>query len=106
MEGSAYAGPFFIQLPGMVTKKIIIQGKVQGVNFRNQAKHLADELLIKGQIRNLPNGNVEIIATAEDVIVQQFVDWCYEGPPAAKGDDVQVEDASLRWFDDFRIVRF
>jgi acylphosphatase len=89
----------------MVTKKIIVQGKVQGVNFRNQAKHLADELLIKGQIRNLPNGNVEIIATAEDLIIQQLVDWCYDGPPSAKVDHVQVEDTSLRWFDDFRIVR-
>ena len=92
-------------MPAMVTKKILVQGKVQGVNFRNYAKSLADELLIKGQIRNLPDGNVEIIATAEDGIVQQFVDWCYEGPPLAKVDHVSVEDESLRWFDDFSIVR-
>jgi acylphosphatase len=89
----------------MVTKKILVKGKVQGVNFRNYAKSLADELLIKGQIRNLPDGNVEIIATAEDVIVQQFIDWCYEGPPLAKIEKVTVEDESLRWFDDFSIVR-
>jgi len=92
-------------LPCMVTKKIIVQGKVQGVNFRNHAKHLADELLIKGQIRNLPDGNVEIIATAEDGIVQQFIDWCYEGPPSATVNHVEVGEESLRWFDDFKIVR-
>ena len=78
---------------------------VQGVNFRNQSKSLADELLIKGQIRNLSNGEVEIIATAEDGIIQQFIDWCYEGPTHAKVEKVQVEDESLRWFDDFSIVR-
>ena len=89
----------------MVTKKIIVRGKVQGVNFRNQAKSLADELLIKGQVRNLPDGDVEIIATAEDGIVQQFIDWCYEGPPSAKVEHVDVEDESLRWFDDFKVVR-
>jgi acylphosphatase len=89
----------------MVTKKILVQGKVQGVNFRNHAKSLADELLIKGQIRNLRDGNVEIIATAEDGIVQQFIDWCYEGPPLAKVEHVSVEDESLRWFDDFSIIR-
>ena len=89
----------------MVTKKILVQGKVLGVNFRNHAKSLADELLIKGQIRNTRDGNVEIIATAEDGIVQQFIDWCYEGPPLAKVEHVSVEDESLRWFDDFSIIR-
>jgi acylphosphatase len=89
----------------MVTKKIMVKGKVQGVNFRNGAKSLADELLIKGQIRNLPNGDVEIIATAEDGIVQQFIDWCYEGTPSAKVEKVTVEDAALKWFDDFKIIR-
>ena len=89
----------------MITKRILVKGMVQGVNFRNQAKSLADELLIKGQIRNLSNGEVEIIATAEDGIIQQFIDWCYEGPTHAKVEKVQVEDESLRWFDDFSIVR-
>jgi len=53
----------------------------------------------------LPDGNVEIIATAEDGIVQQFIDWCYEGPPSAKVEHVDVENESLRWFDDFKVVR-
>jgi acylphosphatase len=95
----------FVQLPGMVTKKIIVEGKVQGVNFRNYAKSLADELLIKGQIRNTPDGKVEITATAEDGIVQQFIDWCYEGSPGSKVEHVTVEDLALKWFDDFTIVR-
>jgi acylphosphatase len=89
----------------MVTKKIIVEGKVQGVNFRNYAKRLADELLIKGQIRNLPDGSVEIITTAEEGILQQFIDWCYEGPPSAKIEHVITENQTLKWFDDFRIVR-
>jgi acylphosphatase len=89
----------------MVTKTINVKGKVQGVNFRNHAKRLADELLIKGQIRNLQDGSVEITATAEEGIIQQFIDWCYEGPPAAKVEKVTVGDISLKWFDDFSIVR-
>ena len=89
----------------MVTKIINVKGKVQGVNFRNHAKRLADELLIKGQIRNLPDGSVEIMATAEDGILQQFIDWCYEGSPSAKIEQVIVEDHTLKWFDDFSIVR-
>ena len=89
----------------MVTKRILVLGEVQGVNFRNHAKRLADELLIKGQIKNLPDGSVDITVTAEDGIVQQFIDWCYEGSPSAKVEKVIVEDMALKWFDDFRIVR-
>jgi acylphosphatase len=89
----------------MVTKRIVVHGKVQGVNFRNQAKRLADELLIKGQIKNLPDGSVEIVATAEDGIIQQFIDWSYEGASPAKVEKVAVEDMALKWFDDFSIVR-
>jgi acylphosphatase len=89
----------------MVTKRIVVKGKVQGVNFRNQAKRLADELLIKGQIKNLPDGSVEIVATAEDGIIQQFIDWSYEGPTSAKIEKVEVENLALKWFDNFSIVR-
>ena len=89
----------------MITKKITVQGKVQGVNFRNAAKRKCDELLIKGQARNLPNGAVEITATADELILFQLIDWCYEGPPSAKVDKVTVEDVALKWFDDFSIAR-
>lgn len=89
----------------MVTKRISVTGKVQGVNFRNAAKKKADELLIKGEVRNLSDGSVEIIATADEVILFQLIDWCYEGTAHAKVEHVDVKDVSLAWFDDFRVVR-
>ena len=89
----------------MLTKKIIVKGKVQGVNFRNSLKQKADELLIKGEVRNLPNGDLEIIATADELILFQLIDWCYEGPPGARVEKVIVEDMPLKWCDDFSIVR-
>ena len=89
----------------MVTKKISVKGKVQGVNFRNGVKKKADELLIKGEVRNLPDGSVQIIATADELILFQLIDWCYEGSTLAKVDHVDAEDVALAWFDDFRVVR-
>ena len=89
----------------MVTKKITVTGKVQGVNFRNAVKKKADELLIKGEVRNLPDGSVQIIATADELILFQLIDWCYEGPTHAKVEHVDAEDVSLAWFEDFRVVR-
>ena len=87
----------------MITKKISVTGKVQGVNFRNAVKKKADELLIKGEVCNLPDGSVQIIATADEVILFQLIDWCYEGPTFAKVEHVNTEDVALAWFDDFRV---
>lgn len=89
----------------MVTKKITVTGKVQGVNFRNGVKRKADELLIKGEVRNLRDGGVEVIATADEQILFQLIDWCYQGPPNAKVEHVEVDDIALQWFDDFTVIR-
>ena len=89
----------------MVTKKIIVTGKVQGVNFRNAVKKKADELLIKGEVRNERDGSVHIIATADELILFQLIDWCYEGSTRAEVEHVDTEDVALAWFDDFRVVR-
>ena len=50
-------------------------------------------------------GSVEIIATADELILFQLIDWCYEGSTHAKVEHVEVEDVALAWFDDFSIVK-
>ncbi len=70
--------------------KILISGRVQGVYFRlftqNKAKHFA----IKGSVRNLPDGRVEIIAEAERAIMEKFIKWCHRGPITARVDHVEI----------------
>ncbi len=51
----------------MNTYKLIVQGKVQGVGYRNYAKMLADQYNITGTVRNQTNGNVMIIAQGDDI---------------------------------------
>ena len=89
----------------MKTIRLIIKGKVQGVFFRATAKDIADELGVKGWVRNLPDRNVEIRATATEEILQKFKDWCKQGPPKAKVDDVIVEELVPEEFTGFRIIR-
>ena len=50
----------------MKTIRMIVKGKVQGVYFRASAKKTADQLNISGWIRNLPDRNVEILASSSD----------------------------------------
>ena len=89
----------------MKTIRLIIKGKVQGVFYRATAKDVADLLRIKGWVKNLPNDDVEIMATATDELLQKFIAWCKQGPPKAKVDEVVVEEVSLQEFNGFKIIR-
>ena len=89
----------------MKTIRLIIKGKVQGVFYRATAKDVADMLGVKGWVRNLPDNNVEITASATEELLQKFIAWCKQGPPKARVDEVVVEDLTLEEFKDFRIMR-
>jgi len=89
----------------MKTVRLTIKGKVQGVFYRATAKDVADLIGVKGWVKNLPNDNVEIAATATEEILQKFINWCKQGPPKAKVDDVNVEELELQEFNGFRIIR-
>ena len=89
----------------MKTIRLTIRGKVQGVFYRATAKEIADVLGVKGWVKNLPDRNVEITATATGESLQKFTGWCKQGPPRAKVDDVIVDELVLEEFRDFRIIR-
>lgn len=89
----------------MKTIRLIVKGKVQGVFYRAHTKEVADLLGIKGWVRNLPDNNVEITATAAEDVLQKFIGWCKQGPPRAKVEEVVVEELSLGEFNGFIILR-
>ena len=89
----------------MKTIRLTIKGKVQGVFYRATAKDVADLIGVKGWVRNLPDKNVEITATATEGTLQKFINWCKQGPPKAKVEDVIVEELDLEEFSGFRIIR-
>ena len=89
----------------MKTVRLIITGKVQGVFYRATAKDVADLTGVQGWVRNLPDNNVEITATAAEETLQKFINWCTQGPPKAKVEDVIVEERQLEEFNGFRIIR-
>ena len=89
----------------MKTVRLTIKGKVQGVFYRATAKDIADLTGIKGWVKNLPDKNVEITATASEEALQKFIKWCKQGPPKARVDEVIVEELELQEFNGFRIIR-
>jgi len=89
----------------MKTIRVIIKGKVQGVFFRATAKDMADNLGVKGFVKNSPDGNVEITASATGEKLNQFIAWCKKGPPRAVVTDIKVEELHFEDFTSFRIIR-
>lgn len=61
-----------------------IEGRVQGVFFRDSTRQRAQALGVAGWVRNLPDGAVEAVAEGPADAVDALVRWCHEGPPAAR----------------------
>jgi acylphosphatase len=89
----------------MNTIRLIITGKVQGVFYRQSAKAKATELGIDGTVKNLPTGDVEIIATGNREQLDHFINWCKTGPPKAVVTNIHIEELLHQLFGDFSIIR-
>lgn len=74
--------------------QIIVQGRVQGVYFRVYTQKRATKLKLQGYVRNLSNGDVEIIACGDEAALRKLVVWCHRGPLLAKVSNVIVADCS------------
>ncbi len=85
--------------------KIIVSGKVHGVFYRASAKEKADELGIKGFVRNERNGNVYIEAEAEEDMLYKFIKWCNMGPVRAKVNRIEAIPGEIVGFSSFEIQR-
>jgi len=66
-----------------IAKRFLVSGRVQGVFYRAFAVDNAIDLDIKGTVRNLSDGRVEIFAQGNPGNVVEFKVMLEEGPPAA-----------------------
>jgi len=69
---------------------LIVTGRVQGVFFRHNTNKEANRLGLTGWVRNLPSGDVEVIAEGEKAVVEELIAWCHRGPSMARVDNVAV----------------
>lgn len=76
-----------------VCKRCWVRGRVQGVFYRASAARQARALGVTGYARNLGDGRVEVLACGDPDAVEALIAWLWEGPPAARVDDVKIEEA-------------
>ena len=76
----------------MITRRILVTGRVQGVGYRAGCARQARALGVDGTVRNLDDGRVEVVAAGDPTAVGALVEWCRHGPPGAEVGTVTVEE--------------
>jgi acylphosphatase len=90
---------------GRTRAHVFVSGRVQGVYYRANTRDTAAELGVDGWVRNLPDGRVEAVFEGPEDAVEEMVEWCHTGSPAAEVEDVEAEYADPGGEDGFRVRR-
>ncbi len=68
---------------GTERARVIVEGRVQGVWFRESTRREAASVGVSGWVRNLPDGRVEAVFEGERDAVARIVAWSAHGPERA-----------------------
>ena len=90
----------------MTTKRVIFEGRVQGVGFRYTAKDLARGYDVLGTIRNCTDGTVELVISGDDDEVRTYLKDLIDDSAVAHHITASVEEeiAPLQDLKGFTIV--
>jgi acylphosphatase len=81
----------------------LVEGRVQGVGFRFFVEEVARGLGLKGYVRNLADGRVEVYAMGERAVLARLRTQLEVGPRASRVERVEERVAAQREYDDFVI---
>ncbi|WP_456341932.1 acylphosphatase [Thermovibrio sp.] len=82
-----------------------VSGRVQGVGYRAWTRRTAKELGLKGFVRNLPDGRVEVYAEGEEESLNRLLSLLYEGPFFARVEGVEYRFTEPRGeYEDFIVL--
>lgn len=76
---------------GDIAVKVRIRGRVQGVFFRAWTEEQAEELGIRGWVRNRRDGSVEALFQGAEPVVRHMIERCREGPSQARVERIDEE---------------
>lgn len=86
--------------------RAVVHGVVQGVGFRYHTRQIAQQLGVKGFVRNQPDGTVEIVAVGTSDQLNSLLDWANQGPVGARVTQVEAgPHTGSAHFDGFTIER-
>jgi acylphosphatase len=78
-----------------------LEGRVQGVWFRESTRREADRLGIRGYANNLPDGSVEVLACGLVEALHELESWLRQGPPMARVSKLEARAFTGDWPEQF-----
>lgn len=78
----------------MVYRHFLVSGLVQGVSFRAFTQRMGMDLGVNGQVRNLKDGRVEIVAAGKADDLEKFLNLIKTGPRRSRVDTLSVKDVA------------
>ena len=88
----------------MKTVRIKISGTVQGVFFRKFIADEAAKIKVKGHVRNLDSGEVEVVIEGSPEEVDKMIAVCKKGAPHSVVKSTDVQELNHIGFDDFKLL--
>ncbi|MEX2571990.1 MAG: acylphosphatase [Gemmatimonadota bacterium] len=77
----------------MITVRLLVEGRVQGVGFRWWTRETARNLDLVGHVRNRTDGTVEVLAAGPAAAVADLREALRQGPPAALVERISESEA-------------
>ncbi len=87
-----------------VRKRVVIEGRVQGVWFRASTRDAALRIGVDGWVRNRPDGSVEAAFEGSPEAVDTAVTWCRTGPERALVERIEVAEEPAEGLVGFRVT--
>jgi acylphosphatase len=85
---------------------IFVEGDVNDISFNYFAKEKSNHLNLKGWVKSLPSGEVEVMFEGEEERIHEMVEWCKKGPSIFRNNTVRVEFSDfVGEFEEFEIRR-
>ena len=85
--------------------RLIIEGRVQGVGYRQWTVREASARGLDGWVRNLPDRTVEALIAGPEDAVRAMIDACRRGPALAAVTAIREEPAEAPAGRGFREIR-
>nr|MBS0020209.1 acylphosphatase [Gammaproteobacteria bacterium] len=82
-----------------VCLRCLVSGRVQGVFFRAATREKARQVGVDVRPINLADGRVEVLIWGESAQVERMRAWLWQGPPAARVDDVHCTPVDANAFE-------
>jgi acylphosphatase len=87
----------------VIRKRVIAQGRVQGVFFRDSTQREARSAGVAGWVANRSDGAVEAVFEGDDDAVARLVEFVRRGPGHASVSELDVHDEQPEGLDSFEV---